>query len=178
MVNYLLQRAQLHNRYFAMRHGESEANEQSIIVSDPKVGISRYGLTKAGQKQVIKSAKSFKQFQGHQVIIYSSDFARTSETAAIAAAILNSQVTYTDLLRERNFGCLEKGNRSAYLKVWHRDLLNPQHRQFDVESAEQVMERVTKLIMQIEAEYHGQNILLVSHADVLHILQAAFLKRN
>ena len=30
---------QLKNRYFAMRHGESEANVQRIILSDPENGV-------------------------------------------------------------------------------------------------------------------------------------------
>ena len=42
----------LKNRYFAMRHGQSEANAAGIIVSDPANGCPRYGLTPLGRQQV------------------------------------------------------------------------------------------------------------------------------
>ena len=42
-----------------MRHGQSEANAQGIIVSDPKIGCFRYGLTALGREQAGAAAKRY-----------------------------------------------------------------------------------------------------------------------
>eukprot|EP00929_Paragymnodinium_shiwhaense_P038055 TRINITY_DN20179_c0_g1_i4.p1 TRINITY_DN20179_c0_g1~~TRINITY_DN20179_c0_g1_i4.p1 ORF type:complete len:161 (+),score=44.63 TRINITY_DN20179_c0_g1_i4:52-534(+) len=72
-------------RYFALRHGESEANVAGIIISDPKVGTKRYGLTKKGIAAVRVSAAAFAKKVTAQrpfaVEIIASDFKRTMETA-------------------------------------------------------------------------------------------------
>ena len=48
-----------YNTYLIMRHGQSEANAQGIIVSDPKIGCFRYGLTALGREQAGAAAKRY-----------------------------------------------------------------------------------------------------------------------
>lgn len=176
----------LKNRYFAMRHGQSEANIASIIVSDPNVGCGKYGLTKLGQQQVIDSASNIKELNQDTFII-SSDFLRAQNTAEITQKILNTThpIQYSTALRERFFGTLNGQNDTQYKKVWDLDNQNPDHKEFGVESANQVVSRVATLIMQLEEQgFNGQdnlgqqsagkNILLVAHGDVLQLLQTWF----
>src|SRR5262249_10733313 len=97
----------LHNKYFFVRHGRSLANEKELIVSAPTQGITGYGLTEEGKKEVERSASKAKQdgiFEG-SVVIVSSDFARAKETAEIIARTLGvKDILFTPLLRERSFG--------------------------------------------------------------------------
>jgi len=176
----------LKNQYFAMRHGQSEANVAGIIVSDPNIGCSQYGLTEHGQQQVIESASNTKELKQDTLII-SSDFLRAQNTAEITQKILNTTypIQYSTALRERFFGVLNGQNDTQYQMVWDIDQQNPDHQEFGVESTNQVVLRASALIKQLEEQsFNGQdnhdqhntgkNILLVAHGDVLQLLQTWF----
>lgn len=161
------------NRYYIMRHGESEANVARLIVSDPKIGITRYGLTANGLEQVANSVKA-SNLEEKITMIYSSDFIRAKETAHIAASICRIEtIYYTPLLRERFFGNHDGKDDSLYEAVWKEDSGNPDNRKDEVESPNQVKERVITLIKECEQKHKGETILLVSHGDALQILLAA-----
>ncbi|HMY44738.1 MAG TPA: histidine phosphatase family protein, partial [Leptospiraceae bacterium] len=100
--------------YAIMRHGQSQANVEGIIVSDPAIGVARYGLTEAGKKQALESARS-SDFKARA--IYSSDFRRARETAEIVAALQKAPVTETELLRERFFGDYNGTPDTQYQRV-------------------------------------------------------------
>lgn len=171
----------LKHRYFAMRHGQSEANVAGIIVSDPKIGCKQYGLTALGQQQVVESASNTKILNQNTLII-SSDFLRAQHTAEITQKLLDTiqPIQYSTALRERFFGELNGQNDAQYKMVWDIDQQNPDHQEFDVESTNQVVSRVSELIMQLEQQSFNvkpnvrQKILLVAHGDVLQLLQTWF----
>lgn len=165
----------LTNRYYAFRHGESAANVAHIIISDPAAGIMEYGLSEKGKSQVERVA-NFADELGFDVKIYSSDFLRARETAQIAHRLLATQspVQFAPLLRERYFGQLNGCTDDNYRKVWALDAANPDHHQFGVESANEVVARGEKMIDAIEAEHSGKSILLIAHGDVLQIMQTWF----
>jgi broad specificity phosphatase PhoE len=168
---------QLQNKYFVLRHGKSEANEQEIILSDPEEGIIRCGLTEEGKEQVRKSVQEAKEkgVLDKATIIYSSDFVRCRETSEITKNILECDTIHLDkALRERNFGEWEKTHQSNYQKIWNIDSINSKHRMYGVENVYDVLNRITSLILELEAKYKGECILLVSHGDALQILQTAF----
>ncbi|MBI2653500.1 histidine phosphatase family protein [Candidatus Woesearchaeota archaeon] len=167
----------LKNKYFIMRHGESEANRRGIIVSSPAYGIVSFGLTNEGRRQVANSVfeKKKQRLLDNKTIIYSSDFARARETAEIAREILRAGlVILTAKLRERYFGNWDRTSNANYQKVWIDDANNPSHKNNGVESVMEVFERLRSLIIELEAKYAGKKILLVSHGDSLQILQTAF----
>ncbi|HUQ30307.1 MAG TPA: histidine phosphatase family protein [Candidatus Paceibacterota bacterium] len=170
----------LRNRYVVMRHGKSLANEQKIIVSHHAYGVPSYGLIAEGQQQARMSVeKAFKQsVLDSESIIVSSDFSRAKETAEIAAEVLGTheQVLITPKLRERFFGAYDGTENTNYEKVWADDRLDAAHTNNGVESVEEVLARAMSLISDIEKEYAGKTILLVSHGDTLQILQTAFEK--
>ena len=107
-MNCLLELDQLNNRYFAMRHGHSLANQRAIIVSQPENGLDGFGLSDLGRVQVRESLQRF-SILPVDIIIVSSDFCRARESAELAAHSLNAveAINLDPRLRERNFGELE-----------------------------------------------------------------------
>lgn len=160
-----------------MRHGESIANQEDLIVSAPEKGIDDYGLTNTGRLQVEQSVYAKTLLSGDTTII-SSDFKRARESAEIAHSLLSCKddVRLSENLRERFFGDFEISSNINYQTVWDNDAVNSGHSIDDVESADAVMERTSSLVVSLEKDISGKVFLLVSHGDALQILQAAFLK--
>ena len=160
-----------------MRHGESLANQQNLIVSTAKNGVDNYGLSPLGKQQAENSITLDNVLQ-FSVQIISSDFKRAKETAEISHALLKSTNTLIldERLRERDFGDFELTENSNYQKVWDNDAISSAHTIDNAESADAVMDRATSLIQSLEADYNNTVFLLVAHGDTLQILQAAFLK--
>jgi probable phosphoglycerate mutase len=177
-MNYLKDVISLKNRYFIMRHGQSESNVIGILVTDPANGIDSYGLTNLGKEQVKEAVLSNKLLD-KETIICASDFKRARETAEIAMKVLKAKpVNHEKKLRERYFGIFEKASVSNYAKVWLEDRVNPESKKYEVESANEVLSRVTSLILDLEKKYSGKNILLVSHGDPCQLLSIGFMKKS
>jgi probable phosphoglycerate mutase len=176
-MNHLLSIERLNNRYFAMRHGHSLANQQGIIVSHPENGRDNYGLSELGCEQVRASLQQNNQLDAKTVVV-TSDFKRARESAGIAFQLLACGVSLCEepRLRERHFGELELASDDGYDQVWQQDEVNPDSRVKGVESVNQVMARVTAVIADYENQYSAATILLVSHGDALQILQTAFAR--
>ena len=168
----------LTNRFFAMRHGNSLANQQGIIVSHPENGCDQFGLSELGSNQVRTSLQQNKYLDSNTIIV-SSDFKRARESAGIAHELLacKTPVCLDQRLRERDFGELELTADSGYEDVWCEDELNPDSQPRGVESVNRVMVRVTTVVADFEDRYSNSTILLVSHGDALQILQTAFARQ-
>ena len=177
-MNRLLEFTALRNRYYALRHGQSIANQQGIIVSHPDNGLNGYGLSDQGVAQVERGTAG--AGLDPETRIVSSDFSRALESARIAHRVLGcNRPFFTDTrLRERFFGQLELGTDSAYADVWEIDAVDPDSEQGGMESANRVMARVTELVRDLEGRLSGATVLLVSHGDALQILQTAFFKKD
>jgi len=173
----------LKNRYFIIRHGESKANIAEIILSHLEHEThENFTLTQKGKEQVRDSAEKVKM-EGpldSKTIIYSSPFSRCKKTAEIAKKVLNAkgEIHFDDRLKERYFGDFERTHISNYQKVWDIDINNPDHKNFNVESASEVQNRTLSLINDLENKYDCKKILLVSHGDALQILQTGFLNKS
>ena len=178
-MNHLLELSVLRNRYYALRHGDSAANRQGIIVSHPDNGLFEYGLSQRGAAQVETSLAGVAEL-GPDTLILSSDFRRARESAEIARQKLKSaRPLETDArLRERFFGEYELGSDHGYAEVWREDEIDADSRRRGVESANQVMARVTRVVSELEQSLGGVTLLLVSHGDALQILQTAFQKQD
>lgn len=160
------------NRYFAMRHGESSANVEGVIVSRPGVAaLQTVGLTVLGREQ----AKAAVEDWGIEadVLILTSDFARASQTAEIVAANLGALAPVVDVrLRERDFGDLEGSSSENYHKVWRGDANEKPLP--GVENVADLSARTRELIAELDARFAGRTILLVAHGDTLQIMQTVF----
>lgn len=176
-MNQLLDLSHLENRYFAMRHGHSLANQQGIIVSHPENGCEQFGLSELGQSQVKQSLTRENGLDGSTILL-SSDFRRARESAQIVHQMLDcaADISFESRLRERHFGELELTSDDRYKEVWLEDALNPDSQPNGCESVNQVMARVTALVVHCEESYADKTILLISHGDALQILQTAFAR--
>ena len=179
VVNHLGGIDRLANQYYAMRHGQSRANADGIIVSRVETDAGGdYGLTEQGREQVRAAARACAPPAGplgSGTLIYASDFARAAQTALIMREQLGSaDVVTTAALRERDFGRWDGTPAANYRAVWAADEAGTGHAGDGVEPADAVMDRATALIRDLEREHSGQVILLVSHGDTLQIMQAGF----
>ncbi len=166
-----------------MRHGESKANIAKIILSHPEHGTHEdFTLTQNGEKQVRNSTQRAK-IEGlldNETVIYSSPFSRCKKTAEIAKEILGvkDKIHFDDRLEERFFGDFEGTHNSNYQKVWDIDANDPDHKDFNVESTQEVQDRTTRLMNDLENMYFNKKILLISHGDALQILQTGFINKS
>lgn len=155
-----------------MRHGQSIANLQSIIVSAPENAINGYGLTATGCDQVTQAA--LETDLGRDTLIVTSDYKRALETAQIMQRAIGSvhPLTVDTNLRERYFGNYELQSDRNYEQVWMGDGSCRQEVLEEVETVEETLTRALKSILSLESEHNGKTILLVGHGDVMQILLA------
>lgn len=191
-MNHLPELSNSPYNFYALRHGQSRANVARVqgherigmIVSQPENGVNGFGLTDQGHLQVVESITDAKEagiIEGKDTFIITSDFKRAVETAEVAKEVLGVRCyVRTALLRERNFGTLERDSAEYYARIWLKDEHNPDHHEYQVESVNQVLDRTTTLIARIlkARAIQRKNILLVSHGDTLQILETAFRKMN
>jgi broad specificity phosphatase PhoE len=128
----------LHNQYYALRHGQSLANVEGVISSNPAVSTKMHGLSGIGKAQADTAAAKFVEemcAKRSRVAIFSSDFKRARETASafevplLTAAnnghgvgeLFSGKVVLDQRLRERFFGEFDGGPDSNYEKVWVED---------------------------------------------------------
>ncbi len=164
----------LKNTYYAFRHGESRANVEGIIVSDPAIGTVTFGLTDNGRGQVAASIAAADAFDA-ETLVFSSDFMRTRETAEIIREHLGAEpVKFDERLRERFFGDWEGKSHVNYSKAWKKDAYDPEQVFNGAESTASVRERMWAVVQSLEAEVSGRKIILVSHGDPLMLLETAF----
>ncbi len=163
----------LKNRYYAFRHGESMANVEGIIVSNPDVGIHRYGLSEKGRVQVQASAEKLAELIQDAVIV-SSDFLRAVETAELVRAALGTDSIRLDVrLRERFFGKWDGMHYLNYSEAWEQDEINAELEMNGAESANAVRRRMEDVIASLETDFFDRNLVLVSHGDPLRLIQAS-----
>lgn len=164
----------LKNKYYAFRHGESRANVEGIIVSDPLIGKAKYGLSEEGRRQVRESAARLSAVVSDALIV-ASDFRRTVETAEIIRAVFGTEPVRLDpRMRERQFGHWEGTCYTHYSDTWKKDVIDPDQMIDGVESANAVRQRMVSAVLSLEAEFSNRDIVLVSHGDPLRLLQTAF----
>lgn len=106
-----------------------------------------------------------------------SPFSRTTHTAKVVASVLNldlqgPQCKVFEDLRERYFGpSFELQSHEKYAEIWNLDEKDSFSRTEGGESAADVASRLTNVLVQIERDFQGCAILIVSHGDPLQILQ-------
>jgi glucosyl-3-phosphoglycerate phosphatase len=191
----------LQHDYFALRHGQSEANVAGIIASDPNVACQKYGLSDTGRMQARKAGQEVLQqfLRGgyHSLVLLSSDLLRAYDTACVVQDVIrqyndnNANMTHNGVpmyqnqvvrevrLRERGFGDWDGTTDENYARVWQDDAANANHTNGNVESVHSVMGRVTRCVRDWDATLEKiddkkRMVVLVAHGDVLQILQTAF----
>ena len=187
--------AELKNKYYFLRHGQSTANVAEVISSARSLAYSdKHGLTELGYEQGKESATQLLDVleqegvkPGDKVLFVSSPFARARQTAEacldglaevtaqrriqqLGIEILKD-VVLEDRLMERYFGRLDNEAIYTYAYVWPLDAFNVTHTAFAVESVAAVCTRIYQVVDRFESQYEGYHIVWTSHADVLQISQ-------
>jgi len=170
----------VHNRYYALRHGISIANEAGIVVSHPENGVAGWGLSDRGaaecRRRLAPARLSAHGFNKSDTIVYTSDFLRATQTARIFCESIGLDDPISDTrLRERNFGRFENTSIAAYDRVWERDVDDDTHSFEGCESTAALAERLTQLLDDLERRWRDKKIVLVSHGDPLQVLQTILL---
>lgn len=183
-VAHLRALSSLKNVYFAVRHGESEANVLALVSSDNELARKQHGLTQTGKKDATGAGMRLRELlasgeaaKGNETIVVHSPFLRTKQTADIVAKVIEADALVSeDLLRERWFGVFEgKHSHDSYNKVWAQDAINGcETNIFECESVYDVSERAAEVILKCErmVPEGGCRFIIVSHGDILQILRA------
>ena len=174
------------NRYILLRHGQSEANVIERIVSDPRVGSAKYGLSAAGREEAIAVSRVLAAEQrthGRITHVVTSPFRRAVETARVVARELSLRIPDEIFdLRERSFGSLEGEHTRRYQDVWREDAC-AQPSSFGAERCEDVFARMRGVLLDLDRLHAAPAadprkipvFLVVSHGDPLQILEAGEL---
>jgi isoleucyl-tRNA synthetase len=158
------------NNYWAMRHGEADNVTLDVIDS----GDQDFHLTEKGRGQVARSAK---KLQSEKIdLIFSSDLPRTQESSEILAKILGAPVRVDKRLREINLGSWSGRPGADYRKTFvEEDDKLVRRVDPEAESLVDVRARAWSFFKDVEREFKGKNILIVSHEDtILMLSQVAF----
>ncbi len=171
--------AALRNRYFVVRHGESEANVLGVAVGDPARGVPGFGLTDVGRRQVTVAASALAN--DHRVLVdqtevFTSDFRRTRETAELLAKGLglSMPVRVSEGLRERSFGELEGKDHRTLAQLLETEGMEALISRYGCEPADLMQARVVRVVRDLEQDNQHKTLILVSHADPAQALMAAF----
>jgi len=159
------------NTYLAMRHGQSESNEQNCINSDPEKNDP---LTLLGKKQTKESAEKLKEEKIDLII--ASSFVRAKETAEIVAETLGidkGKIVYDNRLWEIKAGDLDKKSPELL-----RDYFDYNSDKFNTsfpggEKAEDARKRAVEFLYEIDKKYQNKKILIVTHGHISRLLVVA-----
>ena len=157
-----------------LRHGESTANVEGLIVSWPGPrALAEVGLTARGREQANEAARQgLAQGLGPETIVLTSDFARALQTAEVFAAGIGADAPRVDpRLRERDFGAYDEGPADAYEAIWAIDRRRGQQRH-EVEPVASVARRVLAVLHRADEFAATAPVVLVAHGDVLQIALA------
>ncbi|MCC2631106.1 MAG: Isoleucyl-tRNA synthetase, isoleucyl-tRNA synthetase, partial [Candidatus Paceibacter sp.] len=163
------------NTYFVIRHGEADSNKQNILSGK---ATHQHHLTEEGKKDIEKAAQQLKEID----LIISSPFVRTKESAEIIATILGiaaSEIIYDDRLGEYDFGDFDGKDREAWHNYWKDYSWNDTDKKVPGgECPDDVRNRVGQFIYDIDKQYEGKTIVIVSHQDPISYLQCVAEGKN
>ena len=161
------------NNYWLLRHGHSERNQKNILASVYPEEGEKFEITDDGREDVEKAAKQLKKEGGVDIIV-ASPLTRTRQTAEIVAKELGVDVEYNEDLLDVNVGIFENKHEDQY-----HEYLGPNELEHftkgvpEGENLAQVRKRMLGVIDNLEQEYKGKNILIVSHGHPLWVLEGA-----
>jgi len=160
------------NKYFVMRHGESNGNVREFFDGNPDENMT---MTENGKNQVLTSMKSFNDKID---IIISSPYLRTKETTEIVCKELGfskKDVIYDSRIEELKIGSKFVGKTTKELKQYYdQDYIYTPYEDFsDGESFSDVVKRTGDFIYELEKKYKDKNILIVEHGIESRALQFA-----
>ncbi|HQU00445.1 MAG TPA: histidine phosphatase family protein [Acidimicrobiales bacterium] len=154
-----------------MRHGETDWNRSQLVQGhDDASRLTDEGREHVGAVAATLSEESFS-------LIVASDLGRAQESAAIAARILRLEIVTLALLRERNFGVLEGGPRSAltpqHTGVSNDVVIDVNARPPGGESLEDMAQRARRFFDLVHHSWPNTSLLVVTHGGMIRALMSA-----
>lgn len=157
------------NKYFVMRHGESEKNVKKIISYKPNDNVA---LTEDGIQQAIKSATEL----GVRIdLVVCSQLLRAQQTAKTASEIsgVSSENIITDArLNEYNHGVYDGRLDSEWLETFQDIELLFEKGPEGAESINDMRKRMGEILYEYEKKHTNKNIMFVSHGWPVATLMA------
>ena len=158
-------------KIFTVQHTQSEHHTNGMVGS-----WTDWNLTELGKQQADQIAAKLKQeLAGKDAVLYTSDLKRAKQTADSIADQLQIVPVVKTELRERNLGkCCGKSVQ------WLRENLECEEKTIDdrlfsdAESRRNEWNRLKPFFDQVMAE-GSENIIIVSHGDLLSVFNAMFL---
>lgn len=150
---------------------------ESIHHTNGMVGSwTDWDLSELGKEQAHRIGKKmFNEFQGWKFVMYSSDLKRAKQTAEIVGMHLSLEPIMVKELRERNLGkCVGKSVQ------WLKENIECQEKTIDdrlfsdAESRRDEWNRLQPFFKKI-MESEDENIIIVSHGDLLSVFNTMFL---
>lgn len=154
------------NKYFVMRHGETQANGQGLI--DTNIS-SHTPLSEKGREDVQNAATTLPKVD----VIISSPFERTKQTAQIIAKVMGLESS--NVLEDGRIGEIQMGQWNG--KKWEEYLstrsVSDRYYKLDdrKETRIDVMKRVGNFLFELEQEYKNKTILIVTHGAPIGLLR-------
>src|SRR5699024_7260573 len=168
------------DRVWVLRHGESTANVERLIVSAPGPrALTDVGLTAHGRAQARQAAREGRaQGLGPRTAAVASDTAGALPPAEGLAAGRGAAPPRVDgRLRDRSFGRHDEGPASAYEQIWQVDRDRGTHAG-GVEQVAAVAARVRAVLEEADELAREAPVVLVAHGDVLQIALAVGAGRD
>jgi len=163
----------MRNKYILLRHGETMYQAKKLDVLYPKAKNPFIHITKNGKKRIVIVVKELKN-KGID-LIYSSTYLRAKQTVKIVAKELRLDIKFDKRLIDTNFGIFHGKPGEKYRGFFSSKKQRFSKRTPKGENWRDVGKRAIAVIKDIEKEYNGKTILIVSHADPVWLL-AGYLK--
>ena len=162
------------NRYIFLRHGMNihQTDLKGVLYCWPD-DTPPVSLLKEGIEEVKKAGEILKD--KHIDGIYSSDILRTRQTSEIVAKAINfdsEKIVYDQRLRDINWGIFGGKTEKEGWEFYNNNYL----KRFEIappegESWNECQKRMVEALKSIENSNQNKNILIVSHADSLWLLE-------
>ncbi len=163
------------NNFYFLRHGQAEHNLTDIIAAGPERGIHISKLTQKGIAQAEEAGKNIKKMlgKGKLDLIITSPYYRTKQTAKAVAKHTKAKLIFDKRLVEIDTGVFNWRNVREFHKFFENPLERFTKSPAGGENLNDVKRRMFRAILDINTEYSGKNILIVSHGDPLWVLEGA-----
>ena len=159
-----------------IRHGTTEHNERKIFQGHSDGPDN--ALSEKGKRQIEEYSERFDAVPIDA--IFSSDLTRSRQTAEVIAKHHNLTVNTNPLLRGKRMGHFEGVSVKEYLEKNGEALKKfqtlPENEQWkhkidiDMESNEEVLNRLMVFLKKIHRNFSGDNILIVTHGGTIRNL--------
>lgn len=160
-----------------MRHGQALSNVKALCSCWPEKFYNP--LTKLGRQMAKESAEKFKKFcaeHGRSIdLIFASPLLRTQQTAGIVGRMFKVKITTDKRLREIGFGKYNGKNLEGMWKSFKHEEDRINKGADGGETYVEILDRMFGVVEELEREYSGKNIILVSHEGPLFLLQGKLI---